>query len=771
MSASLSYAPADETRQPSGIQAALAQRDAVNVILHPDGSAEVAAPANDEEPEGPPTTGYLRHDFDENLALHLTDTELSNLAAEIQRGIDSDTNDRRDWDEIAAMAVDYLGLKVLRETGANDEAGSSLSKIWDPLIAEATVAFWANAVAEFLPADGPCKVRDDAPPPVAVGQGPGAGMGDNGGPPLVEAPPPGNGQLSRDDLAQAFEKDMNHYLTKGDRSYYRDFSRMLLNLGPTGTQFRKVYWCPLRGKPVSEWVRASDLIVSSDATDLSTAARVTQLIKMSQARAARLQRSGWWRRCELGTPIETQTETEKEIGEAQGIQRQPVITSDYLHTFEECYTEVDLPGFEHTEDDEDAEDYGERTYMPLPYRIVLEKTSRQIVEIRRNWRQDDPLFHARQRYVFFGMIPGLGFYAMGFMHLLGNGELTLTSIGRQLLDAGQYANFPGFLMRKGMSSQVTTDIMIQPGEAKEIDTGNSPIGDAVMPLPYKEPSQVLAALASALAERFQKLAGAAQVPVGEGTAQVPVGTIIAMIEQSTKMMAAVHKGLHASRAEELEMLRELIAEDPSVLSRGNKRAARQWEQAEEFTDLDLVPSSDPNVPSQLHRIMQATALAQMAQTAPGVLDPKWVIENVCRTIGKELPPEAFLPPQAAQPPPVDPAKMLLAQAAAQNAQTNAAKLQTGVSAAQAETQRKAAEAVTQAENDRQSAALNAGQTADKLQSQERIAQMREETERARLALETGKALHGASLAERQHQLAASQPPGGGIAPRQTPGAV
>jgi hypothetical protein len=217
------------------------------------------------------------------------------------------------------------------------------------------------------------------------------------------------------------------------------------------------------------------------------------------------------------------------------------------------------------------------------------------------------------------------------------------------------------------------------------------------------------------------------------------------------------------------MLRELIAEDPSVLSRGNKRAARQWEQAEEFTDLDLVPSSDPNVPSQLHRIMQATALAQMAQTAPGVLDPKWVIENVCRTIGKELPPEAFLPPQAAQPPPVDPAKMLLAQAAAQNAQTNAAKLQTGVSAAQAETQRKAAEAVTQAENDRQSAALNAGQTADKLQSQERIAQMREETERARLALETGKALHSASLAERQHQLAASQPPGGGIAPRQTPG--
>ena len=739
--AGLQFAGADQTRQPSALHQALVDRDAFNITLHDDGTVETDEPAEDEAPATRKPL-YLRHDFGENLALHLTDIELNNLAAEIQRGIDSDKQDRRDWDETAARAVEYLGMKVMGETGASDVGGGALTKIWDPLILEATIKFWANAVAEFLPAAGPAKVRDDQPPPVQIAQQPGAGH--NGGPPLEEAPDIAPPALNREDLAGAFEKDFNHYLTTGNRSYYRDFSRMLWNLGPIGTQFRKIYHCPLRGKPVSEWVKATNLIVSSDATDLSTAARVTQLIKMSQAQVRRLQRSGWWRDVPLITPDEEQTPYDKEVGEAEGIRRQNPETEDRQHTIQECYLELDLPGFEHTDD-------GEMSGMPLPYRVAMDLTSKQIVEIRRNWREDDENFQARQRYVMFGMIPGLGFYYLGFMHILGNAELTLTALARMLLDAGMFENFPGFLMGKGGGKQTTTDIMCNPGQAAEIDTGNKDIRQVVMPLPYKGPSQVLAALTSAMVDRFQKLAGAADIPVGEGTANVPVGTIVAMVEESTKVMAAVHKGLHASRAEELELLRELIAEDPSVLTRDNKNPARLWEQAEEFRDLDLVPSSDPNVPSQLHRIMQASALAQLALQAPGVLDPKWLMKDIGRTIGKEIPDDAFAPPQQGGPPPTDPAAMLKAQAAMTAAQTAAQKAQVDSQQQAQETQRKAAEALTQSENDRTTAQLQAQTATQKLQSQERIAGIQEQTERTRLAVETVKSAHEASMAERQHQ--------------------
>lgn len=752
--AGLQFAGADPTRRPSALHQALSDRDTLNVTLHADGSVETDAP--EEEDEAPPEKKplYLRHDFGANLAMHLTDVELNNLAAEIQRGIDSDKQDRRDWDETAARAVEYLGMKVMGETGGSDVGGGALTRIWDPLILEATIKFWANAVAEFLPAAGPAKVRDDQPPPVEVAQQPqDPTMGHNGGPPLEEAPDTMPPALNREDLAGAFEKDFNHYLTTGDRSYYRDFSRMLWNLGPIGTQFRKVYHCPLRGKPVSEWVKATNLIVSSDATDLSTAARITQLIKMSQSQAKRLQRSGWWRDVPLVTPDEEQTPFDREVGESEGIRRDNPETDDRQHTIQECYLELDLPGFEHTEDGET-----EPSGMPLPYRVALDLTSKQIVEVRRNWREDDENFRARQRYVMFGMIPGLGFYYLGFMHILGNAELTLTALARMLLDAGMFENFPGFLIGKGGGKQTTTDIQINPGQASEIDTGNKPIGQVVMPLPYKGPSQVLAGLASAMVDRFQKLAGAADIPVGEGTANVPVGTIVAMVEESTKVMSAVHKGLHASRAEELELLRELIAEDPSVLTRDNKNPARQWEQAEEFKDLDLVPSSDPNVPSQLHRIMQAAALAQLAMQAPGVLDPKWLMKDIGRTIGKEIPDAAFAaPPQGPQQPPPDPAAMLKAQAAMTAAQTAAQKAQTDSQQQAQETQRKAAEALTQSENDRATAQLQAQTAAQKLTSQERIAGIQEQTERARLAIETVKGAHEASLAERQHQAAQANP--------------
>lgn len=734
----------------------------IDITLGADGTVKIEDGGEEEADDKPQ---YLKHDFAENLADHMDDMTLQTLAAMIQEGIDDDLSSRKDWEEITTKLVEYLGLSRLGQ-GLSNNLGSSLSQIQDPLLATATVKFWAQALAEFCPAAGPAKVTNSAPPPVEIAQGQ-PGMVHNGGPPLVEALNPAGGGVTPDDLAQAFEKDFNHYLTDQDRTYYRDFSRMLLSLGPIGTQFRKVFSDPFMRKPVSRWVRANDLVVSSDAIDLESAQRVTHLIKMSQADAKRLQLSGWWRNCDLQTPVETVSDYDRAVGDAEGRTRNPTQSRDMQYLFQECYLELDLPGFEHTDEDPDSDTYGEMTGIPLPYRVTLEKSSRQIVEIRRNWREDDENFQARQRFVMFGMVPGLGFYCLGFMHLLGNGVQLLTSLARMLLDAGIFANFPAFLKKKGaVAGEITSDIRLIPGTAAEIDCGNDPIGEVITGLPFSGPNAALIQIAEAMLSRFEELAGAASLPVGEGTANIPVGTIMAMVEESTKIVSAVHKGLHISRAEELELLRELIAEDPTVLWRFRRRGspARRWEQAEEFADLDLVPSSDPNVPSQIHRIMQATALAQLAATVPGSgLDPKWVVKDVCRTIGKVLPDDAFMPPPQQGAPPVDPAKMLMAQAAVQNAQTNAAKLQQGGTQAEQETQRKAAEAVTQNQEAQQSAAVTAATTQAKLQSQERIAGIREETERMKHGLNVAQAIHGASLAERQHGLATQQaqqqPPG------------
>ncbi len=711
------------TRHQSWLSNELADPDATTVTIGSGGIMVEQPDADEQDEREAAKPNYLRHNFDENLAEHLTGPELATLAHHIQMGIDADKSDRFDWEAAVAESITWLGIRVATESGA-DSSGSGadagvLCQTWESLLLESCNRFWANAVGEFLPASGPAKVRDDAPPRTSA-QPPPPPMGHNGGAPMQPEPQ----QVSRNEFAEAFEKDLNHYLTVADRSYYRDFSRMLWNLAREGTEFRKVYWNPLRGRPVSEWVKSSDLIVSSDATDLSTAARITQIIMTSQSDAKRLQRSGWWRECVLMQPFEQPSEVEQAEGDADGVRRRPTLPEDHRHTIEECYLELDLPGFEHTDEDD------EQTGMPLAYRVALDKDSRQILEIRRNWRKDDPLFEARLRYIMFGLIPGLNFYYNGFAHILGNQQLLLTSLTRQLVDAGQFGNFPGFLAAKGMTRQLNTDIMVEPGQVKEIDTMGQPIGNVVMPLPYKGADQTLMALASSLRDNAFRLAGVADAPVGEGTADIPVGTMIAMIEQSTKVMSAVHKGLHASRAEELEMLRELIAEDPSVLNRfAKKTLARQWMEAKEFTDLDLVPSSDPNVPSQLHRIMQAWSLVQMAIQAPGILDPKWVIENAMRTINFELPPEAFAQQPNGPPPgpPPDPAKMALAQAMQQK---------TAILAQ--DTQRKAAADAVQGENARQEAALDMQDAAAERASKERIAQTEQETERVRLAAELAK---------------------------------
>jgi hypothetical protein len=563
-------------------------------------------PHEDDGDEGPKPE-FLRGEFDANLAEHVDPMVLNRLASDLLQGIEADLTSRSQWEKMAEKAIEFLGL-IYEEASGQVSASGNVSKVWHTLMLEASITFWANAHAEFLPADGPVKVRDDSTQAAKP-----RGIGDNGGPPLDVAEA-GQQNQNRDETAEDFETDFNHYLTTGDRQYYRDFSRMLFSLGPMGTQFRKVYYNPLRRMAVSEWVKAENLIVSNDAVHLATAGRVTERIPMRHADVKRLQFMGWWLNQPLSQPTDTPTTMERVVGQVEGIRPGAELPADHRHTIYECYTEIDLQGFEHTDDE------GNLSGLPLPYRITLDKDSRRVLEIRRNWREDDDAMQPRSRYVMFGLIPGLGFYYLGFAHILGNTERALTVLEREIIDAGMYAIFPGFVHAKGTFRADSTQIRPSPGGSLEVNVGlKKSINDVLMPVPYRDVSANVMALAQKLEDNGRKLSQAIEIPVGEGTANIPVGTMISLIEEGTKVMAAVHKGIHQSRTEEFEMLKELIAEDPSLLSRFNKSPQRVWQTAEEFQDLDLVPASDPNTPSHVHRVMRAVALGQVAQMFPDLM--------------------------------------------------------------------------------------------------------------------------------------------------------
>lgn len=690
-------------RQPSQTTAELINLHAIAEQVRE--VADQIDPDNDDQDDGdkPP---YLHGDFNANLAEHIEPMALARLANEILQGIEADLGSRKEWDKIAEKAIEFLGL-IYEEAGSQITPTGSISKVWHTLMLESAIMFWANAQAEFLPADGPVKVRDDKTAPS------GRGIGD-GGPPLDDditagiVPPaaanPAQQPKMRDVIAEDFEVDFNHYLTTTDRQYYGDFSRMLFSLGPIGTQFRKVYYNPLRQMAVSEWVKAQNLIVSNDAVHLATAGRVTERIMMRHADVKRLQFMKWWLRQPLSMPVDSPTSLDQVIGQIEGIRPGPELPADHRHTIYECYTDVDLYGFEHTDED------GEMTGLPLPYRVTLDRDSRRILEIRRNWKEGDDLLKSRPRYVMFGLIPGLGFYFLGFAHILGNTERALTALEREIIDAGMFSVFPGFVHAKGTFRGDTTQIRPPPGGSVEANIGlKGDIRNTLMPIPYKDLPQSIMALFQKIEDNGRKLSQAPELPVGEGTANIPVGTMIAMIEEGTKVMAGVHKGLHHARSEELELLRDLFAEDPELLTKYNKSPQRVWQTAEEFADMDLVPASDPNTPSHVHRVMRAVALGQVAQMFPDRVNRDAILEEILAVIRTPNPERFILPPSPAQPQQPSP-QAIAAQA-------------------------KIATTQIQAQSKAQGDAVHSQIAAADRQSKERVAAMGEQTERMKDAAE------------------------------------
>lgn len=593
----------------------------VITIEFPDGSISLSLDGSPLESAGKPN----RKDWFDNLVDEVDERELSRISEDLLKGINDDLESRKEWIDDRALGIKLLGLKIeIPGLGsvADGAPVEGMSKVRHPLLLEAVLRFQANARSEMLPTDGPVKIREDN----------------------------NNATLDSDQLANDLENDINHYLTSTAKEYYPDTDRMLFMLGFGGTSFKKVYFCPLRNRPVSESVDADDLIVNNSATDLTNARRVTHRISMRSSTVKRMQILGVYRDTELSTPKMINFDAaQREKASQQGVILDVMNPDDRNREIFECYCELDIQGFEHRRK-------GKESGLEIPYRITIDATSRQILSIVRNYDEDTKeLPVARSNFVKYTFVPGMGFYDIGLLHILGNTTNAITAAWREMLDSGMYANFPGFLYADSGARQNTNIFRVPPGGGALIKTGGLPIQQAIMPLPYKDVGPGLMSLVQNMADTGQRLGGTSEQAVGEGKQDAPVGTTLAMIDQATKVMNSVHKRMHAAQAEEFELLVRCFKENPESFWQQNRRPARKWDQ-ETFVralgQVDLVPQADPNTASQTQRIMKIIALKQIQAQNPSLYDPIAIDTASLKAIGWSNP-EQFMIPASAQgaPPP------------------------------------------------------------------------------------------------------------------------
>ena len=586
------------------------------------------------------------HKWFDNLVEEIDEDELNRISDELMRGISDDLMSREEWIQERAQGIRLLGLKIELPDTSQPVDGApveGMSRVRHPLLQEAVLRFQANARSELLPTDGPVKVRVDNTA----------------------------GSNMDDALGNALEMDMNHYLTAVAKEYYPDTDRMLLMLGFGGSCFKKVYYHPIKQRPVSESVDADDLIVNNSATDLADAKRVTHRSYLRPSVVRRMQIIGEYRDIDLPAPREPELDaTQREKKQQEGVRATAMRPDERDREIYECYCELDIKGYEHKLN-------GEETGLEIPYRVTIDKSSEKILSIVRDYDEDTKdLPEKRTTFVKYAFVPGFGFYDLGLVHILGNTTNALTAVWRELLDAGMFACFPGFLISKAGSRQQTNIFRVPPGGGVQIDTAGQPINQAVMPLPYKEPSQALMALAEEMMQTGQRVGGTAELQVGEGKSDAPVGTTITMVEQATKMMNSVHKRMHAAQADEFELLVRCFREHPDAFLRMKKNPSnRKWEE-EEFVaalnDRDLEPQADPNTASFGQRVLKYYGLLQLADKYPMLYNLIEINKSIITEVLKIGNPEQFLAPPSAMGKPTPDQELDKAKAQADTTKSQAA---------------------------------------------------------------------------------------------------
>ena len=510
--------------------------------------------------------------FDANLAEYMDDGALSGLAEELVEDFEKDTMDRKDWIKTYVDGLKLLGLNYEERT----EPWQGACGVFHPMLTESVVRFQSEAMMETFPAMGPVKTQ------------------------IIGAI-----DLLREEAAARVREDMNYQLTDVMTEYRPEHEKMLWSLPLAGSAFKKVYFDPSKGRQVAVFIPAEDIVVPYGASSIEDADRVTHVMRKTENEVLKLQEAGFYADVDLGDPGYELDDIEKQKAEETGMSA----TQDDRFRILEMHVNLDLKGFEH----EDKK--GRETGIALPYVVTLEKGTRTILAIRRNWYEDDILHTKRQHFVHYQYIPGFGFYGYGLIHLIGGYAKSATMLIRQLVDAGTLSNLPGGLKSRGLRIK-GDDTPIQPGEFRDVDVPSGSIRDNILPLPYKEPSQVLMALFQQIVQEGRAFASSGDMNVSDMSTNAPVGTTLALLERTLKVMTAVQARLHYAMKQEFKLLKVIIADyTPDEYDynpeEGNRKAKKS-----DYDSTDVIPVSDPNAATMAQKIVQYQAALQLAQTAP-----------------------------------------------------------------------------------------------------------------------------------------------------------
>ena len=529
--------------------------------------------------------GMPEVDFESNLAEIMDDDELRTLAVDLVGKFDSDKNSRGDWEQTYEQGLDQLGLEIEERT----TPWSGACGVFHPMLSEAVVRFQSQTIQEIMPAKGPVKTQCW-----------------------------GLQTQERLDQAKRVQEYMNYQLLEVMTEYRSETEKLLFSLPLAGSAFRKIYYDPSLGRPTSMFVPAEDFVVAYNEADLEQAERYTHVMNRSTNQIKKLQVSGFYRDVELQTGFIQDNPITDKYNDIGGVK--PSYDKEDRHQLLEMHTDVDLVGFE----DDDG--------VALPYVITIDKSSDTILSIYRNWSEDDEHRAKKQHFVHYGYVPGIGFYNLGLIHMIGGLAKSATSLLRQLVDAGTLSNLPGGLKTRGLRIK-GDDTPIMPGEFRDVDVPGGVIRDNITFLPYKEPSSVLFQLLGNIVEEGRRFASMADLKVADMNQDAPVGTTLAIMERAMKVQSAIQARIHASLKQEYKILARIIA-DYTEPDYPYETDAGEGIKAEDFDDrIDVVPVSDPNASSMAQRIMQYQAALQLAQQAPNMYDLPLLHRQMMELIG------------------------------------------------------------------------------------------------------------------------------------------
>lgn len=522
-------------------------------------------------------------DFGANLAEYMDEGEMGKLADDLISEYEGDVSSRKDWADMYVRGLEVLGMKYEERT----EPWEGACGVYSTVLTEAAIRFQSETIIETFPAQGPVKTQ------------------------IIGAI-----DKLKEDAAERVREDMNYKLTEQMPEYRPEHERMLYNLGLAGSAFKKVYFDPSMGRQVAIFIPAEDLIIPYGASNARTAERVTHVMRKTKNEIKKLQVAGFYRDVDLGEPQLFNTDIEKKKAEEQGYD----LNEDNRYQLLEMCVDYDMPGYE----DEDG--------IALPYVVTIDRATTKVLSIRRNYNEDDKLKLRRQHFVQYTYIPGFGVYGLGLIHIIGGYARAGTSIIRQLVDAGTLANLPGGVKTRGLRIK-GDETPIAPGEWRDVDVPSGTMRDNIMPLPYKEPSQVLAGLLERITDEARRLGSVADMKISDMGANAPVGTTLALLERQLKTMSAVQARVHNSMKEEFKLLKEIIRDNSPAeydyMPMGGKPSAKR----EDYDIVEVIPVSDPNSATMAQRIMQYQAVIQLAAQAPQIYDLPQLHRQMIEVLG------------------------------------------------------------------------------------------------------------------------------------------